>query len=63
MQQRQMIPPVGAIVCVKLKSRKRELRMRESFFWLIWLVVKELKTAKVIIKIDNKRELKSTNHF
>jgi hypothetical protein len=42
---------------------RRVLKTLENYFWLIWLEVKGLKTAKAITKIDKGKGLRSTNPF
>jgi len=50
---------VGVMLYVLLRFMKKESRHLENYCWSIWLEVKELRTARAITKIDNKKEQKS----
>ena len=53
-----MTLPLGPTAFAKLRYMRKESEWRGDYSWLTWLEVRGLKTARVIIKIGNKKEQK-----
>lgn len=61
MPPKQTIHQVVVTPSLRLKSRRKASNSVVNCFWLIWLVVKELRIVRAIIRIGKQKEQKSTS--